>query len=250
MNLRDIREEVWAIARETGDTDETRLWPTNEMNMYINRTYRYLARETRCIRDAVTPSVCMVTIAPIDYLTLTPGTIDYIWANDPNSWLYQKTVTPLYIALNPLILEVEEGKWTYKQWKMRKVSVNKWQVNPWWEQVTGTMATEFATDYSSNTVAFNYRSEATDIFRMVVKRMPLVDLIYDTDIPEIRVQYHDFMKHGILWQMYSKQDTQTIDVAKAADYYKQFLLDVDEVKQQESMIERKLNVSYSMDGFR
>ena len=249
MNLAELRDEAWDIARETGTSDDQRLWSTKEMNRYINRVYRYIAKETRCIRDSVTASVCQIPSTPIDYTTLTPGTQDYIWANDPNSWLYQRDVTPYIYMLHHAILDIDEVKWTSRQWKLTKVSVKKWQTNPWWEQVIG-MPTEFATDLTNNTLVLNFRSESADTLRLVVKRLPLVDLALDTDEPEYRSNYHDLMINGVLWQMYSKQDTQTIDLKKAADYYAEYKRDIDEIKQQEAKLDERLRPNYSLDGFR
>jgi hypothetical protein len=175
--------------------------------------------------------------------------LDYLWANDPNSWLYHKNVAPYHFPLDPRILKVEEVKWTERQWKLARVSVSKWQINPWWEQVCG-MPTEYATDLSSNTIAVNFRAEFSDTLRIIVRRLPLVDLINDEDIPEIRVDYHDFFKNGVLWQMYSKQDAEAFDGAKAADYKAEYLADIDEVKQLEAHLYQTLNANPSLSAFR
>lgn len=249
MNLKELREECWDVARETVTNDNDRLWSTKEMNRYINRVYRYIAKETKCIRDAVTTSVCHIDSTPVDYTTYVAGTQDYIWANDPTSWLYHRDVTPYIYTLHPSILDIEECKWTSRQWKLTKVSVKKWQTNPWWEQVIG-MPTEFATDLSNNSIVLNFRSESADTLRLVVKRLPLTDLALDTDEPEFRTNYHDLMINGILFQMYSKQDSQTIDLKKAADFFNNYRLDIDEIKQQEAKLDERLRPNYSLDGFR
>jgi len=57
MTLEEIRQECWDEARETATNDIDRLWTTSEMNRYINRVYRNIARETRCIRDSITPDI-------------------------------------------------------------------------------------------------------------------------------------------------------------------------------------------------
>lgn len=257
MNLKALREEAWDIARETATIDVDRLWTTREMNRYINRVYRRIARETKCIRDASTASICQIEVRPpADEAELTAWAAtdsfaaqDLLWYNDPSSWLYGKLVTPYVFDLHPLILDIDECKWTKKPWRLTKVSVNKWQVNPWWEQVLG-MPTEYCTDYSNNTLAINWRAEDTDTLRLIVRRMPLTDLTEDTDEPEFRTHYHDFMINGILWQMYSKQDAETIDTAKATDYYGLFLADIDEIKQQETILDQRLKPNHSMDAFR
>jgi hypothetical protein len=257
MNLRELREEAWDIARETAINDVDRLWTKREMDRYINRVYRFIARETKCIRDASPSTLTRITVAPpADLAALTTlattdvyAAQDLVWYNDVNSWLYQKLVTPYVYALSPLVLDIDECKWTNKQWRLTKVSVNKWQVNPWWEQTLG-MPTEYCTDLSNNTLTINYRAQDTDTLRLVIRRMPLTDLVSDTDEPEFRSHYHDFMVNGILWQMYSKQDAEIADKQKATEFYALYMKDVDEVKQQETILDQRLKPNHSMDAFR
>ena len=250
MNLSDIRNECWGIARDTALVDSDRLWTTAEMNRYINRTYRTIARETKCIKDAVTPEVCQISVTPRDWTTLTAADgMDYVWVNDPNSWLYHQNVSPYLFALHPSILQILECKWTTSQWRLTKVSVKKWQVNPWWEQVVG-LSTEYATDLSNNKIALNFRNGTADTLRLQVSRLPLVDLINSSDVPEFRTHYHDYFVNGVLWQMYSKQDAETIDETKAAKYYAAFLQDIDYIKQEESILDERLNPNNSMSAFR
>ena len=112
------------------------------------------------------------------------------------------------------------------------------------------MSTEYATDLANNRINLNYRNTSTDTLKLVVRRMPLNKLVNDNDSPEYRDHYHEFMLNGILWQMYSKQDAETIDVAKADSYYAMYMKDVDEVKQQEVILDSRLRPNYSLDGFR
>jgi len=257
MNLSDIRAEAWGVAREVATDDAFRLWTTAEMNRYINRVYRHIARETKCIRDAITPAVCQIASAPpvnVGALTTLAATdnmaaADLVQYNDPNSWLYHQLVAPRVYALHPSILDIDECKWLAKPWKLIKVSVTKWQQNPWWEKVMG-YPTEFCTDYQNNSIALNYRTTATDTILLTVRRLPLADLANDNDIPEIRTNYHDFFLNGVLAQMYSKQDTQTFDGVKKTEYEAQFAADIDMLKKQETTLDQRLHCNGSMDAFR
>jgi hypothetical protein len=250
MNLSEIREECWDIAREVAVDDEDRLWTTAEMNRYINRIYRHIARETKCIRDALgtLPTSLGGGVSPITRIVSTPTT-DHEYYSITTSWLYGKTVAPILYALDKRIIDIDEVKWTTRQWRLTKVSVNKWQVNPWWEQVPG-MPTEYCTDYQNNYIAINFRSEETDTLRLCVRRMPLANLVKDDDEPEFRDSYHDYFVNGVLWQMYSKQDAQAFDLKKSDAYYASFLLDVDEIKQQETILDQRLKANHSLDAFR
>lgn len=256
MNIRELREEAWDIARETATVDSQRLWTTKEMNRYINRVYRYIARETRCIRDDITTDICRIVsdppadIATLQTLALTDvyAAQDLAWYNG-TGWLSGKLVAPYIYPLSPLIIDIDEVKWTTRAWKLTRSSVTRWQTNVWWEQVTG-MPTEYATDLANNTIALNFRSLESDTLKLIVRRLPLADLISDTDTPEFKTHYHDFMVNGILWQMYSKQDAEAFDKTAADKYYGMFLRDVDEIKQQESIMDNRLKPNYAMSAFR
>ena len=257
MNLKELRDEAWSVAREVGTTEADRLWTTADMNRYINRVYHYIAKETRCIRDAVTPSVCKIDVAPptdlaaLEALALVDASAadDLAEYHREGSWMYHTLVAPRIFPLSPLILDIDEIKWHDLPWKLTKVSVTKWQQNPKWEQVTG-YPTEVATDYHSGYLAVNYRFTGTDSLRLTVKRLPLVKLIKDTDVPELKLNYHDLMLNGILSQMYAKQDAECLDLDKQVDYGQKYANDVDEIKRQEALFDQRLRPNCSMEAFR
>lgn len=257
MNLKQLRDEAWDIAREVGEKDADRLWTTREMNRYINRVYRKIARETKCIRDSVTPLVCQIESTPpadLAELTLKASNspidaLDLQRYSNPSSWLYNRLVAPMAYPLHKSIVQIDEIKWTNRAWSLRKVSVDKWRKNPYWEQVIGD-PTEYATDWFTNYIAINYRSLTPDTMMLSVRRLPLVDLINDDDEPEFREHYHDFMINGILAQMYSKQDTQTYDKARYEQFEADFMRDIDEIKQSEIILEQRLNANHSLAAFR
>lgn len=249
MTLQEIREEAWARAREITTIDEDRLWSLAEMNAYINRVYRQIAKETLCIRDATTPEVCLITSSVVDYATLTEGTLDYIWANNEDSCLYQVDVCPYLFDLHEKIITIDEVKWAGRAWKLIKVSSSKWQENTRWEQTLG-MPTEFSTDLTVGKIAVNLRDTTSDTLQLQVRRLPLVDLVKDTDVPEFRTSYHDYLIHGVLWHMYSKQDSEAFDKVMVDKHYAQFLLDIDQIKQEETLLERRLRPNNSLSAFR
>jgi hypothetical protein len=248
MTLKEIREEAWDVAGDVSDIDRDRLWTETEMNRYINRTLRKICSDTLCLRDAETPEICLIDSAPVDYTTYVEGTLDYIWANDPDNWLYQQNVAPYLFDLDERILQIDEIKWSNRSWKLRKVSCQKWQKNPWWERVIG-LPTEYATDLTNGKIALNFRDTGTDTLALVVKRMPLEDLVEDSDVPEIRTQYHDRILNGVLEKMYRKQDAETFNKVKAEEYRELFLDDIDFIKQEEEELNIKLNSNPSLSAF-
>lgn len=250
MNLGEIKAEARGVARDEAADDKNRLWKDADLTLYANRVYRKIARETKCIRDAITPEVCLLPVTVVDHLALEEGSIDYLLANDSNSWLYQLDVAPLTLPLHSSILDIEEMKWVTKGWKLHHVSVSKWQTNYFWDRVPG-LATEFCTDYSNGRLALNYRATENDILKLVVKRMPLVNLADDADVPEFRPDYHDAFLPGLLSHMYSKQDAECIDLKKAADYLAEFERAIDLIKRQESRLHGSHPVAnHSLGAFR
>ena len=257
MTLQELRTEAWLRANDIDKSDQDRVWPMYEMNSYINRVYFYIARETKCIRDSITASICRIASAPpTDLADLTAKAATDAWYaqdlayyNDPNSWLYGHLVAPNSYPLSDKILEIEECKWTTRQWRLTKVSCKKWQVNPYWEQVIG-MPTEYCTDLDNGRLTLNFRSDMSDTLRLQVRRLPLTKLVNETDVPEFREHYHELMLNGILYHMYSKQSVSDMDEGKATKYYQLYMADVDEVQQQDIILDDRLRPNQSMDAFR
>jgi len=63
--------------------------------------------------------------------------------------------------------------------------------------------------------------KVTDTLNLSVSRLPLVQLtidLWETQSPEIRVDYHDYLVDGILREAYQKQDSQCLDKGKAEEH--------------------------------
>lgn len=205
MNLRELREEAWYVTRDTNAmTDADRLWPTKEMNLYINRIYRYIAKETLCIVDSIS-ELCTI---PIVGSEATPAS----------------NIVPL----DSRILSIIFCKWEQKQVPLFEESVQHWAIN--WESNVG-LPTKYARDYSSGVMALNFKPDFSDNLKLRVHRMPLVPLENDDDVPEFDEKYHDYFINGILWQMHLKEDAETLNKTKAAEFQGLFLRDIDDMKQ-------------------
>ena len=55
-----------------------------------------------------------------------------------------------------------------------------------------------------------------------VVRLPLEDMANDTDEPEINKRYHLHLVDWMMYRAYSKQDSETVDMAKANKYLATF----------------------------
>jgi hypothetical protein len=247
MTLAEIREECWALACDLKEED--RLWSKQEMDRYINRVYRKIASETRCIRDSLTPACCIIQSTPKDYTTYVQGTLDYLWANDPQSWLYQKNVAPYLFDLHKSILQIDDVKLVKKGWRLHKVSSASWEDNPYWERVIGP-PTQYATDLSVGKLAVNFRDTEEDYLQLKVRRLPLEPLVGDKSVPEFRDNYHDAFFNGVLALMFSRQDSEGFDAAKSNKYANAFIQDLDDIKKKEIQLDERLRPNGSLAAFR
>ena len=69
--LRDVSDQV------AGASDY--LWSDNGLIRYINEGQNRFARQTKCIRDAVTPSICQfVSVADQQFYTLDPHVVSVL----------------------------------------------------------------------------------------------------------------------------------------------------------------------------
>ena len=69
--LRDVSDQV------AGASDY--LWSDNGLMLYINQGYNRFARQTKCIRDAMTPSICQfTTVADQNFYTLDPHVVSIL----------------------------------------------------------------------------------------------------------------------------------------------------------------------------
>jgi hypothetical protein len=62
------------------------------------------------------------------------------------------------------------------------------------------------------------QSPMDDALSLTVYRLPLAPMAQETDAPEIHPKYHYRMLDWALRCAYLKQDSETLDKAKAADY--------------------------------
>ena len=75
-------------------------------------------------------------------------------------------------------------------------------------------------------------------------------MVNDNDSPEFKEDYHLLMINGILWQMFSKTDAETLNKVKAEEYRQKFLIDIDEIKQEEEELDSRIKNMHSMDAYR
>jgi hypothetical protein len=93
--------------------------------------------------------------------------------------------------------------------------------------VTATTITTIET-IATELAASAVIQKVLDTMWLTVSRLPLNQLT-TTDIqasaitsPEIRLEYHPYLVHGILKEAYSKQDSQCLDVEKAKKHSDKF----------------------------
>jgi len=119
-----------------------------------------------------------------------------------------------------------------KGWTLRPGSVTKFQIDPLWDTRVG-MPTMYATDYEQGKLTLNYLNDFDDTINLQVLRLPTEELSADADVPEIPAKYHRYFFHGVLAQMYGKQDADAYDADRLAAFTQMYNQDKESIKRKE-----------------
>lgn len=185
MNL----SELIANARiQATDRVAPYLWSDDEITSYANDAEREACRRARLITDSTTASVCNIT--------LVAATASY-------------TLSRKVLFVNRVKLVGESiplGPVSYKDLD-RQV--------PGWEDETGT-PTRYVKDTDTGKFRPYPTPTAAGTAKLTVTRLPLEDMVGDSDEPEIQPHLHGSLLFWILHCMFSKPDNDGYDEAKAA----------------------------------
>lgn len=194
MTLAELRA---LFREEAGDTAEPFLWPNSILNLYANEAQTEACRRGHLLRDSVT-AICQIAVT----------------AGDP------------IVELDPRILDIQRMRLASQFIQLRGISVQEMDDSiPGWENQTG-LPWRGVTDYQSNAIRLWPSPAANDVLKLSVIRLPLVDMVADTDEPEIRKEYHPQLVQWMLHRAYAKQDSEVFDANKSqtalANFEKEF----------------------------
>ena len=186
------------------DTEQDYLWSDADLKSYINEAQEQAVRRARLIIDSSTSAVCNVTVVA--------NTASYTL----NSKIYRVLdVIPSWNGGDLL------RKWTTKELSLRNNS---------WHSETSKTPDAYLLDYESGKIRLYPKPTQNGTLTLRVYRLPLQDMVADSDTPEIAEHYHKPMLHYARFLAYMKPDADTQDKAKAQEAEALFALEFGEQK--------------------
>ena len=212
MTLNEIIQQVQKAANDIVGSDTQRLWKLEEWAEYANRAVNLLCEELLLITDSSTAAVCNIAVVA--------GTRSYLF--------------------DQRILQFNEIRYSLRTRPLNSSNTAEFaQRDPQWRTAKG-VPDSYALDNTTGYITLNKEPETNATINMTVKRSPLVDLVSTslTASPEIKAQYHKRLKNYMLFEAFSKPDTETLDTAKAKKHYELWLRDKSEVQDQENRLKQ------------
>lgn len=184
--------EQWRERLDDTSGDEP-LWANSEFAGFADKLQKMLAAEMPVLEDRTTPEVCEVSLVQGDGL----------------------------ISLNSRITFIKRAKIDGQTYPLQIADSDYMDINyPGWDDagVTEGTPTILVTQGVGPDKAYLYPPcDGAKTLRLVVYRLPLVDLDYASHSgqPLELDKYAHLLVHGIMWQAYMKQDSDTYDKQKA-----------------------------------
>jgi len=165
------------------------LWSDAEWTEYANDGEREACRRARLLIDSTTTEVCQIT------LDATHTTFD----------------------LDPRVIFIRRVKLAGQSIPLKRVSYKDLDQNrTGWDEETGTPLA-YIPDLDTNLFRPFPSPIAAGTINMTVVRLPLADMGTGGE-PEINSRYHSGLVHWMLHRAYAKQDSETLDKKKSAEY--------------------------------
>lgn len=176
------------------DLEEPYLWSDEEIFEYATDAQRWFCRKTEGIADSRTASVCQ--------LSIVPGTEWY--------------------TLSPLILKLRNAT---RGDTGRQVNIlNPEKLNLYEVRFDGraSVLAAIIVGLTDGAVRVYPVPTETVTINLEVFRLPLYEIVETNQPLEIAAQHHRGLVHWMRYRGYSKQDADTIDLKRAADYEAKF----------------------------
>lgn len=152
------------------------------------------------------------------------------------------------IPLDPRIVDVKRIRDVSQYVQLQPISALEMdRKRPGWEMHTGTIPLCVVTEYQTNALRLYPIPMRDGELTMTVQRLPLADMVADTDTPEIRPEYHPALVQWMLYRAYSKQDTETCDPAKAEKALAKFTQEFGEARSARNETWRRNRVETHID---
>lgn len=201
MTLQEIIDDV---AADLADTDTPYLWTNNDLLKYTNKSIDIMCEKAYLIADSTTALYCVQN--------LVLGTQSY--AKHP------KVIQVRWARLDGMTIPVERKNLNWLESHF-----------PSWQIVEPAFPRYFCEDIDQGKVTYIPSPDKAYTSRLLVYRYPVtpLSLASPNASPEIEERYHKYLKYGILWQAYMKDDPEAYDPKRATEY--KILFDKDVARQ-------------------
>lgn len=184
MNLETLKT---TLRRRLDDLQAPYLWSDEDLTEFANDAEREACRRSRLISDSTT--------AEIVSISLTAGASTY--------------------DLDQRILFIKRVKVSGISTPLRRASFKDLDRGiPGWEDETGDPQA-YVPDMDEDKLRVYPIPTAAATATLTVIRLPLDDMVNDSDTPEIKPRYHDSLIYWMEYRAYSKHDAETQDRKKA-----------------------------------
>lgn len=185
------------------DAIEDYLWSNAELTAYINEAYKEAVRRARLIIDSATPEVCTINVVADT-------------------------------ALYPLSKKIYRVLDIFPSWDNRQLcKVTTKELNlqrSTWRTQESDKPDYYVSDFQSGAIRLYPIPTEAGTLNLRVYRLPLVDLINDTDEPEINEAYHIKLLHWARHKAYLKPDADTFDKNASMEALALFVQEFGEAK--------------------
>jgi hypothetical protein len=194
VNLEELRSATRTILR---DRAKPYLWQDEELNLYLNEAEREATERGQLILDISVPEVAVIKVKA--------GTRTY-------------KLHPSVIKI--LRAKLDSGSQPLVETSTQEMDGGLYACGSNWDTLEGPVLRYIQNDDKSITLIRIPVED--DTLRMRVTRFPLRPMKEDRDCPEIATHLHFRMLDWALRCAYRKQDPETLDEKKAAEYEADF----------------------------
>ena len=213
MQLSEIKQQVRNLLSDGVGDSNFAYWRDAELIEYINGCVEQLCERTSCLVDSISDVACLIT--------LVPGQRHY----------------PLHAS----VLDVSrvQPSWGYTPLEQKSAGT----ANHDWLTTVGTPAS-YVLDYSNGMLSLTAAPVSSGLsLRLTVTRLPLVELAYAGDVPEIPKQYHRSLYDGVMELAYLKQDSETYNLSKSKLHGDRWESRLAEIVRRESRLKPRFTVA-------
>ena len=214
MTLSEIRQKCRSLLDDEVGAASDSYWSNDDLNEYINASIEEMHERTLCVTDSITDAVCLII--------LVAGQRHY--------------------ALHESVLDIQTVQPSWKVEPLSKQSIAT--VSPTWLSETG-LPYSYLMDYSHRTLSLTSAPATVsgESLRLTVQRLPLVELVEDTDVPEILKQYHRRIFDGVVSKAYFKQDSEVYNPAKGNVHRVKWESSLEEIIRREARLKPRITIA-------